>query len=347
MKRETVELSLAGLDQVMPMHIVLDRTGHIRHAGPTLTKLCPDLPLVGKRLLEVFELRRPRPAASLKELMNLCGRPLHFMLRSEAATRLTGIVVGTHDGGALLNMSFGIAVVDAVRDFGLTNADFAPTDLAVEMLYLVEAKSAAMDESRDLNSRLQGAKIAAEEQAYTDTLTGLKNRRAMDHILGRMVMSGARFSLMNLDLDFFKLINDTMGHAAGDHVLQVAAKIMVAAARAEDTVARVGGDEFVLLFQGLVKEERLMQIANNMIRELEKPIPFNGRSCRISGSIGIARSTSYEVPQPEQMMHDADLALYASKNKGRACATIFSKDLLDRPDLTTPPVGHAEPPVFF
>jgi len=347
MKDHPVSLSLSALDQVMPMHLLVDKTGHIRHAGPTLRKLHPDIAIEGMRMLEVFELRRPRLAASLQDLMNLCGRTLHFTLRADPGTRLTGIIVDTDEDGALLNMSFGIAVVDAVRDFGLTNADFAPTDLTVEMLYLVEAKSAAMDESRDLNSRLQGAKIAAEEQAYTDTLTGLKNRRAMDHVLERVVLSGAKFSLMNLDLDFFKLINDTMGHAAGDHVLQVAAQIMVAAARAEDTVARVGGDEFVLLFQGLVRQERLMQIANKLILALEKPIPFNGRSCRISGSIGIAVSTAYAVPDPEQMMHDADLALYASKNKGRACATIYSPDLLDRPDLTTPPVGQAEPPVFF
>ena len=338
----------ASLDRVMPMHVVVNATGHIVHAGPTLLKLRPENSLLGQRLLEVFELRRPSQAKTMADLRPLVGRALHFALRGDVETRLTGIAMPLGaDGGLLLNLSFGIAVVDSVGAYGLTNADFAPTDLAVEMLYLVEAKSAAMDESRDLNTRLQGAKIAAEEQAFTDTLTGLKNRRAMDHILGRIVAAGADFSLMHLDLDYFKLVNDTLGHAAGDHVLQVAAQIMVEASRAEDTVARVGGDEFVLLFVGLSKEDRLMQIAEKIIEKLEQPVPFNGKKCRISGSIGIVRSCDYSPLILDKMLEDADAALYASKNKGRACATMYSDELLSQPGLTDEPTGRSEPPMLF
>lgn len=128
-------------------------------------------------------------------------------------------------------------MVQAVRAHGLTGSDFAPTDLAVEMLYLVEAQSAAFRESRGLNDRLHGQKIAAEEQAYTDTLTGLKNRRAMDLSLAKCLSSGARFALLNLDLDYFKNVNDTLGHAAGDHVLQVVAKILLEETRQNDSIA--------------------------------------------------------------------------------------------------------------
>ncbi len=343
-------LSLGGgaLDQMMPMHLIVDQTGHIRHAGPTFMKLQPGRSLVGLRLLEVLELKRPRRVMSMDELAALAGGVLHFILRTEPHTRLTGILVPLSEGnGVLLNLSFGIAVIDAVRDYDLTNVDFAPTDLTVEMLYLVEAKSAAMKESRKLNARLQGAKVAAEEQAFTDTLTGLKNRRAMDHILGRMILSGTDFSLMQLDLDYFKLVNDTMGHAAGDHVLQKAAQIMVQASRVDDTVARVGGDEFVLIFQGLTKKKRLLEIARKLIAALEKPIQFNGRSCRISGSIGISISNGYDLPSAEQMMKDADLALYASKNRGRALATVYCEKLLQTPDLTAPPSSAGGPTVFF
>ena len=133
------------------------------------------------------------------------------------------------------------------------------------MLYLIEAKSAAMTESRKLNTRLQGAKIAAEEQAYTDTLTGLKNRRAMDHVLSKFIDVGEKFGLMQVDLDFFKAVNDTMGHAAGDHVLLEVAKILVEETRNDDLVARVGGDEFVLLFHKLTDLEQLNDIANRII----------------------------------------------------------------------------------
>jgi len=76
-----------------------------------------------------------------------------------------------------------------------------------------------MEASRTLNQRLQGAKIAAEEQAFTDTLTGLKNRRALNLVLARLSEAKVPFTVMQLDLDYFKAVNDTYGHAAGDHVL--------------------------------------------------------------------------------------------------------------------------------
>ena len=178
----------------MPMHAVIEPTGHITHAGPTLLKLCPGGRIIGAGFWKSSNWRARTALVRCASFRALAGRTLHFTLRQLPETRFTGIATVLRDTDrVLLNLSFGISVVEAVRGFNLTSADFAPTDLAVEMLYLVEAKSAAMDESRNLNTRLQGAKIAAEEQAFTDTLTGLKNRRAMDHILARMVASGGRF----------------------------------------------------------------------------------------------------------------------------------------------------------
>lgn len=186
------------------------------------------------------------------------------------------------------------------------------------MLFLVEANSAAMDASRKLTRQLQIAKIAAEEQAFTDTLTGLKNRRAMDHILTRMIDAGQGFALMHLDLDFFKLVNDTLGHAAGDFVLETVARIMVEETRDEDVVARIGGDEFVLIFHRLCDRTRLEEIARRVIARLEVPIPWQGESCRISASIGTTLSIDYPFPEAAQMLSDADQALYAAKRAGRA-----------------------------
>ena len=208
--------------------------------------------------------------------------------------------------------------------------DFAVTDLAVEMLYLVEAKTAVTKELRKLNQRLQGAQIAAQEQAFTDTLTGLKNRRAMDHVLSRLIGDERPFGLMHLDLDFFKQVNDSLGHAAGDHVLQHVAQILVASARKTDTVVRFGGDEFVLIFDGLTNRDKLDAIAQRLIRKLEEPIPFSERVCRISGSIGITLSSFYAQPQIERMLHDADMALYRSKDRGRACIS-WADEAADAP----------------
>lgn len=318
------------LDVFCPMHVVLDRTGHIAHVGPTLAKLRPGTLLPGRRFLEVFQLRRPRAVASMQDLVVHAGTKLHLRFRDAPNTDLKGILVmqGVPEGGAVINLSFGISVMDAVRDYNLTSADFAATDLTIEMLYLVEAKSAAMEASRKLNLRLQGAKIAAEEQAFTDTLTGLKNRRAMDHMLARAMESPARFALLHLDLDYFKAVNDTMGHAAGDHVLQQVARAMVEETRADDTVARVGGDEFMLLLTGKLTRKVVESICARLIERLEEPIPFGAETCRISASIGVVVSNAYdEMPDMARLQEDADISLYASKRRGRACYTFYDPAL--------------------
>ncbi|MCP3972628.1 MAG: diguanylate cyclase [Rhodobacteraceae bacterium] len=322
-----IELPLAVLDRLMPMHAIIGATGHISHAGPTLRKLEPGDGFAGARFLEVFELRRPRNVARMTELLAPGGTRLSLRLRGRPEIPLKGLVLPLPgDAGMLVNISFGIAATQAVGIFDLTSGDFPPTDLTIEMLYLVEAKEAVMNESRNLNMRLQGAKIAAEEQAYTDTLTGLKNRRAMDMILERYKSCGERFAVMHLDLDFFKQVNDTLGHAAGDLVLQEAARVLVEETRSEDTVVRFGGDEFVLLLHGLTGPEALKAVALRILKRLEEPILFQGVPCHISGSIGIALSDDYVEPEPERMLLDADKALYVSKNAGRACLS-FAHDL--------------------
>jgi len=323
-------LDAQALDRLMPMHLVVLPSGHISQAAPTLQKLCPDSRLVGRRFLEVFEIRRPRCGVmKASDLHALAGVNLRLQFRKNPQSVLKAILVALPDSaGFLINLSFGLSVIEAVREYDLTNGDFAPTDLAIEMLYLVEAKTAVMDESRRLNERLQGARLAAEEQASTDMLTGLRNRRAMDRSLADLAGQAKQFALMHLDLDYFKAVNDTHGHAAGDHVLQAAARVLLAETRKGDIVARVGGDEFVLIFPGLVDETRLSRIANRIVQRLEEPVTFQGKTCRISGSIGFTTSRFYEVPDLDQMLSDADLALYASKHKGRACTTMVTPELV-------------------
>lgn len=325
-----VRLDAASLDRLMPMNMLILPSGHIGRVAPTIAKLSPDQELVGQRFLEVFKLGRPRrDIKNFDDLRVITGASLRLRFRVGPQIGLKGMLVEIPDtGGLLLNLSFGLSVVEAVQEYNLTNGDFSPTDLAIEMLYLVEAKTAVMEESRKLNQRLQGARLRAEEQASTDALTGLKNRRAMDQALSRLTKDSSAFGLMHLDLDYFKKVNDTLGHAAGDLVLQAAAKILLEETRDGDTVARVGGDEFVLIFEGLVSQKRLMKIANRIVRRLEEPVMVAGKTCRISGSIGFTMSTFYEVPDLDQMLSDADVALYASKHKGRACTTMVTPELL-------------------
>ncbi len=299
------------LDTLCPMHALIDATGHIRHAGPALCKLRPDRELAGLRLLEVMELRRPRADGQMAGLLALARQKLHFALRDPPRTELKGVLVPLGDafglpGGAVLNLSFGISIVDAVGEYALTGADFAATDLAVELLYLVEAKSAAMDELRRLNLRLDGARAQAERAAFTDKLTGLKNRRALEPVLDDAVRSGQPFALLHIDLDRFKEVNDGSGHAAGDRVLQAVARRLTGVTRDRDTQIRVGGDEFLLVLPQSGGREAV-----------ERPVVHEGRELCVSASIGACLSADYDAPDTGRMMQDADTALYAAKAAGR------------------------------
>ena len=320
-----INLDLTAINQLMPMHLCLDPSGHIISAGSTLSKLFANELILHQSLFDIFEIRRPCGITRTADLLKSAGQQLYLYLRKSTLPAIRGVAVQRSNGqGWLLNLSFGIGVIDAVRTHGLTNADFAPTDLTVELMYLVEAKSAVMDELRNLNLRLQGAKTVAEEQALTDTLTGLRNRRALDNVLAGLQHYGTPFSLMHIDLDYFKAVNDTLGHAAGDYVLAQVAKGLCSETRAGDTVARIGGDEFVVVLPMLTDREILKQIADRIIARLSEDIQFEGQTCRIAASIGMTMSALYDVPDPQKMLNDADQALYASKHAGRARATLFS-----------------------
>jgi diguanylate cyclase (GGDEF)-like protein len=321
MQESGVRIGRGALSRLMPMHVCLACDGTITGCGPTLQKLVGSRSVAGKGFFDLFEVRRPEGVASPPDLLARAGQRLHIALRDGRAPGFRGLAVPLESGGALINLSFGITVVEAVRKLALTDADFAPTDLAMELLYLVEAKTAVMEQLRDLNRRLEGAKTAAEEQALTDTLTGLGNRRAMDMALSQLIMRGAPFGLMHLDLDFFKEVNDRLGHAAGDHVLREVARVLRVQTRGGDTVARIGGDEFVVLLPGLVEAATLQAIAARIIAQLGQPILYGEEPCRVSASIGMTVSTAYAPPlRSDRLLADADEALYEAKRSGRGRA---------------------------
>ena len=316
-------LGPGALGALMPMHLCLDGQGIVRSVGPTLGKITAEAPLAGRDFFEAFEVRRPGGIGDPAGLAAHAGERL-FLVLEPGGISLRGVAVplAAPGGGMIVNLSFGIALSDAVGRHGLTDADFAPTDLAVEMLYLLEAKNSVMEELHNLNRRLQDARLRAEEQALTDTLTGLRNRRAMDASLARLIAGNAPFGLMHIDLDGFKQVNDTLGHAAGDHVLVHVARVLQSMSRSDDGVFRVGGDEFVVVFPGLADAGRLQGVARRMIEALGRPVVWDEGTARVSASVGIVVSTLYTEPQPDRMLSDADRALYASKNAGRGRVTL-------------------------
>lgn len=354
-------LAAHALGALMPMHLQISPTGHVASVGPTLAKLRPNEALVGQRFLELFEVKRPLHIHSFQDLLAQGNCLIRARFRAGNKFIMKGVFVpispyqamqadrraggaspmvlrpvgalssdaNSAGFGAVVNLSLGVNVVDAVQKYDLSSADFAPSDPTVDMLYLIEAKTIALEESKRLNSRLEGARVAAEEQAFTDTLTGLQNRRGMDAMLEQLAHSGCPFGLMHLDLDYFKQVNDTFGHQAGDHVLKRVAIVLQDETRGGDLVARVGGDEFVLIFKGCVDLEVLDRIAWRIISRLEEPIPFDDAVCRISASIGTTLSSFYAEPEADRMLNDADRALYTSKDQGRACHTVFNPETFD------------------
>ena len=315
-------LPIAAMARLMPMFIGVDRDGRIRALGPTLRKVMGRPSPLGRNIFDVMGIRRPTGIKTLDDLRHNAGVQLHVTLRAQPEVALRGLAMPIDEGGMLLNLSFGIGVIEAVRRYGLSAAHFAATELTIELLYLVEAKAAVMSELHSLNDRLYGAKNAAEEQAMTDTLTGLGNRRALDVLLGFMRDQKTSFGLIHLDLEYFKAVNDNFGHAAGDYVLRQVADILRRETRDDDTIARIGGDEFVIVLPSLTDPKRLMQVAKRLIANLSLPIQFEEQICEISASIGLTISTNYTHVDMTQMAHDADAALYLAKKAGRSRARL-------------------------
>ena len=319
-----INIGIPGLVRFMPMHLLLDEGGQVISAGPTLMRVLAGQDVVGARFEDLFEVRAPGGVVLASDLAQRAGQRFRLVPLHNRRVGLRGLglqLAGTKM--VLLNLSFGIDLIAAVREYALTDADFAATDLAMEMLYLAEANAAVTNELRGLNLRLEGARMLAEEEALTDPLTGLRNRRAADLVLERLCASRAAFGVMHLDLDYFKAVNDTLGHAAGDFVLENVGRILREQVRAEDCAARIGGDEFVIILPGRTDAQVLQTIAARIIARVSEPMEFEGSPCKISGSIGIVRSSDLTAPDAAQVLVASDRALYAAKHAGRGQAVLM------------------------
>lgn len=320
-----IDLDSASLAHFMPMHLLLDRDGRALSYGPTLARVLQADAVPGARFEDLFEVRSPGGAVTVADVLARAGSRFRLVPRNGVRAGLRGLGLRVSGGGnILLNLSFGIDLIAAVRELALSDADFAATDLAMELLYLAEANAAVTRELRGLNLRLEGARVAAEEEAMTDPLTGLRNRRAVDLVLERMCTARGNFGLLHMDLDYFKAVNDTLGHAAGDFVLETVGRILREQLRAEDCAARIGGDEFVVIVAGRSDAKTLQAIAERIIARICQPMEYEGQIARVSASIGIARSSDMLLPEPAQLLAAADRALYAAKHAGRGRAVLLA-----------------------
>jgi diguanylate cyclase (GGDEF)-like protein len=155
-----------------------------------------------------------------------------------------------------------------------------------------------------------------ERQGLHDPLTGLANRTRMRTTLGRLLGEGtAPVSVLYLDLDDFKDVNDTRGHAAGDQLLVVVAERLEACVRADDEVARLGGDEFAVVVDGDVEEA--VAIGERVLARLAQPVLVGGRPLAVHVSIGVADTGTAGDRRPGTLLRNADLAMYRAKALGK------------------------------
>jgi diguanylate cyclase (GGDEF)-like protein len=172
----------------------------------------------------------------------------------------------------------------------------------------------AFHENIRLIRRLRDHEARLRHQALFDGLTGLANRTHFHERVTAALAADGPVSLLLIDLDGFKSVNDTRGHAAGDTLLCAVADRLRETVRDGDLAARLGGDEFAVLLPGCTTEEA-DRTAQRILEALRTPVPIDGATVSVSASIGVAAADSAD--DVESLLHDADLAMYAAKNGGK------------------------------
>lgn len=166
--------------------------------------------------------------------------------------------------------------------------------------------------------------------AHHDGLTGLPNRLMFSQLLNRAIHAARRydrqFALMFFDMDRFKIINDSLGHEAGDQLLADVAGRLSQEMRSSDVIARLGGDEFVILLEEITQIEQVTTVARKILATVSKPVRLSGQDCRVTGSIGICLYP--QDGQDEQtLMKNADMAMYLAKEQGKNNFQFYSESI--------------------
>lgn len=214
----------------------------------------------------------------------------------------------TRKDGAKRNITAATYAVDI--------GDFGPTAIAVVI--------------RDITRRRSLERELAY-QARHDALTGLVNRTVLNErasvALRRAERRRSHTALMYIDLDNFKMVNDTLGHAAGDELLIAIASRIRSCLRVSDTAARLGGDEFAVVLEDLTEESESEGIAIRIIEEVQKAVELNGKQVFVGASIGIA--TNRQVGSVDELVRKADVAMYAAKHDGKNRFAVFEPFMQD------------------
>ncbi|MEG2940210.1 MAG: EAL domain-containing protein [Thermomonas sp.] len=311
--------------------------------------------------INIYETDREVPAADLRDSLTLGlirhGKPVRDPARDVARTLdISGIGLGTpaldflgvpisgDSGarGAVVVQTYEPGVHYSAEDSTLLGyvAQHIMTalerkQLQAELEHRVEDRTrelaAVVGELREQVKVREQAEHRLIHDALHDALTGLPNRTcfhvALEHALERLHRDADhRFAVLFLDLDRFKVINDSVGHLYGDMMLQEAASRLAGCVRGSDVVARLGGDEFAVLMEGIGSEEDACDTARRAIEALAAPMQVGGKELFTSASIGITLGER-RYRKAEELLRDADVAMYRAKAHGRQRFEIFDERL--------------------
>ncbi len=261
--------------------------------------------MLGRPLAEL--LAAHLPALVNADDLNALQGPIDKLVKGELASVHTE-VRGVHRDGSDVWMSLNVSLA---RDW-----QFRTHNLIVQ--------------AQDISARRR-AEAELYHNAYHDSLTQLSNRTHFDEQLNRAIARvqrhpEQRFAVMYLDFDRFKMVNDSLGHKAGDELLVHVAQRLKAMLRPTDVLARLGGDEFAILVEDLHRQRDAVELTERIQKELERPVQLGAMEVSVSASIGITFSTNgYQTS--DQIIRDADIAMYKAKSKGKAQYALFDSSL--------------------
>ncbi len=205
----------------------------------------------------------------------------------------------------------------------------APIIITLFFLIILAGLIFQSKKRQKLFDQMLSSTSALTVMANNDVLTGLPNRRLLEDRMEQALKEASRaddiVAVLFLDLDYFKVVNDTYGHVIGDQLLKKVAERLTHLLRAEDTVARIGGDEFVILLPKLSDEQQLIATVEKVIKELDKPFQIAEKTLQVGVSIGIALYPQHD-DNPNQLIKHADDAMYVAKRQGRNCYAVYQPD---------------------
>lgn len=271
------------------------------------------------------------------------GRSLVELVHPQDRALLSGLLAGAVEAGPGAIERISWRMCHANRDW--VDVEVVATNLVHE-----EHVAGLLLSCRDIS-----ASKAFQEQlrhrAFHDPLTQLPNRALLlDRIHQALAREGRTLALLFVDLDDFKVVNDTLGHAAGDSMLTAVAARLRGCVRSADTAARLGGDEFALLLEEVHDAAESERVANRVLDALRRPLILHGEPVHVTVSVGVARAASGSV-SVEELLRRADFAMYAAKRNGKGRAEQFdpavAAELVEQLEHTAPVNHEAERVTWF